>query len=341
MSTHRSQQSAWPARPRGGRTSAASSWCRRDGSAAARLLGRRARRRPPAGRPDAPVFAVQRRRTKPTATRSACCATPASRGGSQAMHDRVDDGTVLQHQRAEEPLPAGARRQRTLLLAGGIGVTPILAWPKRLASTGAAFEMHYCTRSPERTALSRAHRGDRICATRCTSITTAATPRRSWTWRALLAAPAAGHPPVCLRPAGLHRLRARHRQGAGLAAKRSCTSNTSARRPWTRPATSLRRQAGQSSGKVFTVPAGTRRWSRCWPSRRRDPVFVRAGRVRHLPDARARGRAGPPRHVPDRGRAGGERPVHAVLFAVEDQGAGAGFVGACTRGQDPPSKPGP
>jgi vanillate O-demethylase ferredoxin subunit len=42
---------------------------------------------------------------------------------------------------------------RTLLFAGGIGVTPLLCMAQRLATAGAAFELHYCTRSAERTAF--------------------------------------------------------------------------------------------------------------------------------------------------------------------------------------------
>ena len=47
---------------------------------------------------------------------------------------------------------------------------------ERLANTGADFEMHYCTRSPERTAFRAAHRGLGLRATGCTSTTTTATP---------------------------------------------------------------------------------------------------------------------------------------------------------------------
>ncbi|MDC8801934.1 PDR/VanB family oxidoreductase [Halomonas pacifica] len=77
---------------------------------------------------------------------------PASRGGSEAMHDAIQEGDLLQISAPKNhfPLkPAG----RTLLLAGGIGVTPILCMAERLAHTGADFAMHYCTRSPERTAF--------------------------------------------------------------------------------------------------------------------------------------------------------------------------------------------
>ena len=78
---------------------------------------------------------------------------PASRGGSQNLHDAVQEGGSL---RISEPrnlfaLAHGARR--TLLFAGGIGITPILCMAERLAQTGAAFEMHYCSRSASRTAF--------------------------------------------------------------------------------------------------------------------------------------------------------------------------------------------
>ena len=42
---------------------------------------------------------------------------------------------------------------RTLLFAGGIGITPILAMAEQLARAGTDFELHYCTRSRERTAF--------------------------------------------------------------------------------------------------------------------------------------------------------------------------------------------
>ena len=76
----------------------------------------------------------------------------ASRGGSVAMHDTVQEGDVITISTPRnhfELHPA----QHTLLLAGGIGVTPLLCMAERLANTGADFAMHYCTRSPERTAF--------------------------------------------------------------------------------------------------------------------------------------------------------------------------------------------
>jgi vanillate O-demethylase ferredoxin subunit len=78
---------------------------------------------------------------------------PASRGGSQAMHDLVAEGQQLQISAPANHFPLAHDASRHLLLAGGIGVTPILCMAERLANTGADFEMHYCTRSPERTAF--------------------------------------------------------------------------------------------------------------------------------------------------------------------------------------------
>ncbi len=83
---------------------------------------------------------------------------PASRGGSQAMHDAIAAGATL-HISAPRNLFALTDAPRSLLLAGGIGVTPILAMAEALSAQGAQFEFHYCARSPERMAFR-----DRIAA---------------------------------------------------------------------------------------------------------------------------------------------------------------------------------
>jgi len=77
---------------------------------------------------------------------------PASRGGSQAMHE-LAEGQVLQISAPRNHFALVHEARRSLLLAGGIGVTPILCMAERLAITGAEFEMHFCTRSRERTAF--------------------------------------------------------------------------------------------------------------------------------------------------------------------------------------------
>ena len=76
----------------------------------------------------------------------------ASRGGSAAMHDQVKEGDVLT---ISEPRNHFAleHAMRTLLFAGGIGITPLLCMAQRLAAVGADFELHYCNRSKARTAF--------------------------------------------------------------------------------------------------------------------------------------------------------------------------------------------
>lgn len=76
----------------------------------------------------------------------------ASRGGSAGMHDAVKEGDTLLVSEPRNHFPL-VHAERTLLLAGGIGVTPLLCMAQRLAQVGAEFSMHYCTRSPARTAF--------------------------------------------------------------------------------------------------------------------------------------------------------------------------------------------
>lgn len=78
---------------------------------------------------------------------------PASRGGSVAVHDELQEGQEILISRPRNLFPLVPNVPRTLLLAGGIGVTPILCMAERLARTQADFSMHYCARSPERMAF--------------------------------------------------------------------------------------------------------------------------------------------------------------------------------------------
>jgi vanillate O-demethylase ferredoxin subunit len=76
-----------------------------------------------------------------------------SRGGSSGMHDRVRVGDELTISVPKNHFALAHGAKHSLLLAGGIGVTPILCMAERLAAIDASFEMHYCTRSRTRTAF--------------------------------------------------------------------------------------------------------------------------------------------------------------------------------------------
>lgn len=78
---------------------------------------------------------------------------PVSRGGSRAMHDEVHEGSLLRISAPKNHFPLEKHAQRSLLLAGGIGITPILCMAERLAVMQSPFEMHYCARSIDRMAF--------------------------------------------------------------------------------------------------------------------------------------------------------------------------------------------
>ena len=90
---------------------------------------------------------------------------PNSRGGSVAVHERLVVGQTVRISAPRNHF-ALVPAQRYVLLAGGIGVTPLLAMAEQLTRDGAAFELHYCSRSAERTAfaerLARSAFADRV-----------------------------------------------------------------------------------------------------------------------------------------------------------------------------------
>ena len=78
---------------------------------------------------------------------------PNSRGGSAAVHESVRPGDVLEIGVPRNHFPIAANAAHSVLLAGGIGITPIICMAELLSEARASFEMHYCTRSRERTAF--------------------------------------------------------------------------------------------------------------------------------------------------------------------------------------------
>lgn len=78
---------------------------------------------------------------------------PGSRGGSRAMHELVGEGDTLSISAPKNHFPLARGARRSLLLAGGIGITPILCMAERLAVAGEDFDLHYGSRSQERMAF--------------------------------------------------------------------------------------------------------------------------------------------------------------------------------------------
>ncbi len=78
---------------------------------------------------------------------------PNSRGGSAAVHAGLHVGQVLEIGRPRNHFPLRMDAAHTLLFAGGIGITPMLAMAHALRAAGRSFELHYCGRSAARLAF--------------------------------------------------------------------------------------------------------------------------------------------------------------------------------------------
>lgn len=77
---------------------------------------------------------------------------PQSRGGSVAVHN-LQVGQRVEISAPRNLFPLEERAKRSILFAGGIGITPIMAMAQRLHRLGADFELHYCSRSVDRAAF--------------------------------------------------------------------------------------------------------------------------------------------------------------------------------------------
>jgi vanillate O-demethylase ferredoxin subunit len=76
-----------------------------------------------------------------------------SRGGSVAMHDRVRPGDVVRISAPRNLFRLVPGDHCSLLLAGGIGITPMLSMAESLSGIGAEFSLHYAVRSRARMAF--------------------------------------------------------------------------------------------------------------------------------------------------------------------------------------------
>jgi len=70
-----------------------------------------------------------------------------SRGGSTYVHDQLREGEVLESSEPANNFPLNEAGERHILIAGGIGITPLMAMSRRLAAQGGAFMLHYCAKS--------------------------------------------------------------------------------------------------------------------------------------------------------------------------------------------------
>jgi phthalate 4,5-dioxygenase reductase component len=75
------------------------------------------------------------------------------RGGSLSLIDDVKAGDQLTVTAPVNDFGLPPRAQDFLFIAGGIGITPIMAMIKQVVAEGKRFRLFYCSRSPETTAF--------------------------------------------------------------------------------------------------------------------------------------------------------------------------------------------
>lgn len=78
---------------------------------------------------------------------------PSSRGGSAHIHEHFREGDRISISPPRNQFQLRETARHSLLVGGGIGITPLLAMAWRLHAIGASFELHYCVRSRARAAF--------------------------------------------------------------------------------------------------------------------------------------------------------------------------------------------
>jgi ferredoxin-NADP reductase/nitrite reductase/ring-hydroxylating ferredoxin subunit len=68
---------------------------------------------------------------------------PESKGGSKCMHETVREGDILAISEPRNNFPLRRDAVKTLFIAGGIGITPLLAMAQALHHSGLKHELHY------------------------------------------------------------------------------------------------------------------------------------------------------------------------------------------------------
>lgn len=77
----------------------------------------------------------------------------ASRGGSRYIHEQLRVGMQLQISQPRNNFALDTRASQSVLVAGGIGITPIYCMFRQLLALGRSAELIYCARSRKEAAL--------------------------------------------------------------------------------------------------------------------------------------------------------------------------------------------
>ena len=76
---------------------------------------------------------------------------PNSRGGSASVHRDLKPGDRIEIQGPRNHFPLAEDAPHSVLIAGGIGITPVHAMVHRLSELGRGWTLYHCARAPDRT----------------------------------------------------------------------------------------------------------------------------------------------------------------------------------------------
>jgi vanillate O-demethylase ferredoxin subunit len=76
-----------------------------------------------------------------------------SRGGSMYLHDQLQVGASLRISTPRNHFPLQESAHHSVMVAGGIGITPLLAMARRLSALGKTWTLYYCARTPAHAAF--------------------------------------------------------------------------------------------------------------------------------------------------------------------------------------------
>ena len=80
---------------------------------------------------------------------------PDGRGGSKQLHQQLHAGDEVTISAPRNAFKLEDSADHSVLIAGGIGITPIMSMAHRLHREGRSFELHYCVRTSDRAAFTQ------------------------------------------------------------------------------------------------------------------------------------------------------------------------------------------
>lgn len=78
---------------------------------------------------------------------------PQGRGGSRYLHKKINEGNIIMVKSPCNEFPITKNAKHSVLIAGGIGITPIISMLRQLSLHKQSFEIHYAVRTHDDFAL--------------------------------------------------------------------------------------------------------------------------------------------------------------------------------------------